>query len=238
MRRWAALGVALVAACVPGAPGGPKSDGLYRQMRSCLADPEQGPACTATEPERGFVLIKDDDPDKPFAWLLVPATDVTGIEDPRVFSAPVADFWQIGWGFAAELLPAPPEARGLAINSKAGRSQNLLHVHVSCVLPAVRDALETADIGPEWSGPILSVGGQSFHARTVARLDPSPFLLLRELPGAAEDMAGQSLAVIGRAGGGFYLVADATRPGAAAATEALLDESCAAGAGRPHATAT
>lgn len=240
MRRWAALGAvlgavlgaALVAACVPGAPGGPRSDGLYRQMRACLADPGQGPACAATDPERGFVLIKDDDPAKPFAWLLVPSTDVTGIEDPAVFTAPVAGFWEIGWGFAAALLPVPPEGRGLAINSKAGRSQNLLHIHVSCVLPDVRDALAAADAGPAWRGrPVVVVGGQGFDVRTVARLDPSPFLLLRDRPGAAEDMAGQSLAVIGRAGGGFYLVADATRPGVAAETEALLDETCAAAAG-------
>lgn len=227
MTARALLAAVLVAACVPAPSGGPRSDGLYRQMRSCLADPGQGPACAATEPGRGFVLIKDDDPEKPFAWLLVPATDVTGIEDPRVFTAPVADFWTIGWDFAGALLPAPPEGRGLAINSKAGRSQNLLHIHVSCVLPAVRDALAAADAGPEWSGgPVVAVGGQSFDVRTVARLDPSPFLLLRDRPGAAEDMAGQSLAVIGRAGGGFYLVADASRPGVAAETEALLDETC------------
>jgi CDP-diacylglycerol pyrophosphatase len=197
-------------------------------MRACLADPGQGAPCTAVDPGRGFVLIKDDDPEKPYAWLLVPATDVTGIEDPAVLAAPVAGFWEIGWGFAAELLPVPPERRALAINSKQGRSQNLLHIHVSCISPALRDALARADVGPAWRGePSLAVGGQTFDVRTVAALAPSPFLVLRDRPGAAEDMGGQSLAVIGRAGGGFYLVADASEPGVAAETEALLDETCA-----------
>jgi hypothetical protein len=38
-------------------------------------------------------------------------------------------------------------------------------------------------------------------------------------------MAAQSLAVIGAADG-FYLLADATEPGAPAAAEALLDQDC------------
>lgn len=223
------LAAALLAACAPSAGAeGPRSDGLYRQMRACLADPGQGTPCTVTDPRRGLVLIKDDDPAKRFAWLLVPSTDVTGIEDPAVFVAPVANFWKIGWTFAGELLPAPPEGRALAINSKAGRSQNLLHIHVSCIPLGLRDALAEADIGPAWRAePFVTVDGQAFNVRTVERLEPSPFLLLRELPGAAEDMGGQSLAVIGRAGGGFYLVTDSTERGVAAETEALMDETCA-----------
>lgn len=228
LRAAVAGGLVALCACAPGAAEGPRADSLYRQMRSCLADPGQGVPCTVTDPGRGFVLIKDDDPKKPFAWLLVPSTDVTGIEDPAVFSAPVAGFWEVGWGFAGQLLPAPPEGRGLAINSEAGRSQNLLHIHVSCIPLALREVLAKADIGPAWRArPFLTVDGQAFNVRTVDRLEPSPFLLLRDLPGAAEDMGEQSLAVIGRAGGGFYLVTDSTERGVVAETEALLDETCA-----------
>jgi CDP-diacylglycerol pyrophosphatase len=222
-----ALLALLLAACAPPTTEGPRSDGLLRQMRACLADPEQGPPCTIVDPARGFVVIRDDDRAKPYAWLLVPSTDVTGIEDPAVFAAPVAGFWQIGWQVGRRLVPAPPEGLGLAINSVAGRSQNLLHIHVSCVAPEVRAALAAAEIGPDWAaGPFLPLAGQRFNARRVDRLEPSPFLLLRDVPGAAEDMGGQSLAVIGRAAGGFYLVTDSTEPGVAAETEALLDETC------------
>lgn len=229
MSRRLALALAVLVACAgPGAAEGPRPDALYRQMRSCVADPGQGLPCAVTDPGRGFVLLKDDDPRKPYAWLLVPSADVTGIEDPAVFRAPVADFWAIGWGFAGQLLPAPPEGRALAINSKAGRSQNLLHLHISCIPLGLRSALARADIGPEWRArPFVTVDGQAFNVRTADRLDPSPFLLLRDLPGAAEEMVEQSLAVIGRAGGGFYLVTDSTEPGVVAETEALMDETCA-----------
>ena len=201
MTRVVLVALLLLAACTASTGPGPSSDGLLRQMRACLADPE-APPCTIVDPDRGFVVIKDDDRAKPYAWLLVPSTDVTGIEDPAVFVAPVAGFWAVGWQVGRGLVPAPPEGLGLAINSVAGRSQNLLHIHVSCVLPEVRAALATATIGPDWAGaPFLTLAGQRFNARRVVRLEPSPFLLLRDLPGAVEDMAAQSLAVIGRAGG-------------------------------------
>lgn len=226
MRRALALLLGLAACALPPGAAGPRSDGLYRQMRACLADPGQGP-CTLVAPERGFVVIKDRDRAKPYAWLLVPSTDVTGIEAPAVFEAPVAGFWQIGWQVGRRLVPAPPEGLGLAINSLAGRSQNLLHIHVSCVAPAVREALAAAELGPDWAeAPFLELAGQRFNARRVERLEPSPFLLLRDLPGAAEDMGGQSLGVIGAADGGFLLLTDSTEPGVAAETEALLDETC------------
>jgi CDP-diacylglycerol pyrophosphatase len=217
---------ALLAACALPQGSGPESDALLRQMRSCLADPDQKP-CTLVDPDRGFVVIKDRARSKPFAWLLVPSTDVTGIEDPAVFEAPVAGFWQIGWQVGRRLVPAPPEGLGLAINSVAGRSQNLLHIHISCVAPDVRAALAGAAIGPDWAAePFLTLAGQRFNARHVDRLDPSPFLLLRDLPGAAEEMGKQSLAVVGRADGGFTLLTDSTESGVVAETEALLDETC------------
>jgi CDP-diacylglycerol pyrophosphatase len=227
MRRPALLLAAAIAACAPGAAHGPRSDGLYRAMRACLADPE-GPSCTFVDPGLGFVVIKDDDPAKPAAWLLVPSTDVTGIEDPAVFQAPVALFWQIGWEAGRDLVPAFRDGLGLAINSKAGRSQNLLHIHISCLRPDVRAAIAAADIGPDWAdAPFLPLAGQTFNARRVPRLEPSPFLLLRDLPGAAEEMANQSLAVVGHPGGGYVLLTDSTEPGVVAETEAILDETCA-----------
>lgn len=231
MARPALALLGLLAACAaqPAASPGPRTDGLMRQMQACLADPRQGAPCTLVDPARGFVVIKDDSPEKPFAWLIVPSNpEVTGIESPATRTAPVAGFWSAGVQAGRRLVPAPPERLGLAINSEAGRTQNLLHIHISCAAPAVTAALAAAAIGPDWSGtPRLALEGQSWRVRRVARLDPSPFLLLEELPGAAEDPGLWSLAAIGAPGGGFYLLADSTRPGAPASAEALLDETCA-----------
>ena len=73
------------------------------------------------------------------AWLIVPDHEVTGIESPAVFDPPVARLLALRLGVAGGCCPAhPPADRGLAINSVAGRTQDLLHIHISCVLPAVR----------------------------------------------------------------------------------------------------
>ena len=95
------------------------------------------------------------------------------------------------------------------------------------MLPEVRDALAGAAIGPDWAArPFLRFGDHAYNVRKVASLDPSPFLRLAELPGARADMAGQSLAVVGSADGGFFLVTNSTEPGVAAEAEELLDEAC------------
>jgi CDP-diacylglycerol pyrophosphatase len=223
--RWPALTLAL-AACAAPAPEPSDRDGLYKQMRACLAETVPAPPCTIVNRADGFVVIRDDSPDKPHAWLIVPTAEVTGIEDPRALRPPVAAFWSLGWRVGGELLDRRREDIGLAINSKPGRTQDLLHIHISCVLPAVRDALAAAPIGPEWAPePFLELAGDAYNVRRVASLDPSPFLRLAELPGARADMAEQSLGVIG-SGDGWYLVTDSTEPGVVAETEKLLDQDC------------
>jgi len=224
MRRLLVL--ALVAACAPPPEPDTHANGLYRAMRSCLAEAEPSGDCTLID-RRGFVVIKDDDPAKPAAWLIVPDVEVTGIEDSRTLDPPVVEFWRYGWEVGQALLPRPPEGIGLAINSVAGRSQNLLHIHISCVDPVVARTLAATRIGPDWAAePFLTLAGDAYNVRKVASLDRSPFLLLAELPGANEDKGAQSLGVIGAADGGFYIVTDSTEPGVVAEAEALLDEDC------------
>lgn len=210
----------LLAACAPAPEPGTAAFGLYRAMRACLADPAAA-GCTLVDRARGFVVIKDDNPAKPRAWLVVPDVEVTGIEDSRVFHPPVSDFWRYGWEVGETLLPGAPLA--LAINSKGGRTQDLLHIHVSCLDPGVGRTLAATPVGAGWD-TALDLDGHTYHARRVASLEPSPFLLLRELPGAADNMGAQSLAVAAAPGGGFLLLAE-TAPDAD--TEALLDETCA-----------
>jgi CDP-diacylglycerol pyrophosphatase len=217
VRRLALL--LLAAACAPAPEPDTRAFGLYSAMRACLADPA-GSGCTLVDRERGFVVIRDDDPAKPRAWLLVPDVEVTGIEDSRVLVPPVVEFWRYGWQVGEGLLPG--ERLALAINSRGGRTQDLLHIHVSCLAPAVAAALASATVGSGWTTG-LTLDGHAYHARRVAALEPSPFLLLRELPGAGEDMGAQSLAVTAAPGGGFLLLAESATD---AEAEDLLDETC------------
>jgi CDP-diacylglycerol pyrophosphatase len=213
------LTLALLAGCAPAPEPDTRPFGLYRAMRACLADPA-GKGCTLVDRARGFVVIKDDDPAKPNAWLFVPDVEVTGIVDSRVLEPPVVEFWRYGWEVGEALLPGRRLA--LAINSKGGRTQDLLHIHVSCLDPGVARTLGAAAVGPGWDAEVR-LDGHAYHARRAASLEPSPFLLLQELPGAAADMGAQSLAVTAAPRGGFLLLAESA-PDAEA--EELLDEAC------------
>ncbi|HRO13001.1 MAG TPA: CDP-diacylglycerol diphosphatase, partial [Amaricoccus sp.] len=132
MRRLLAL--ALLAACAPAPEPDTRSFALYRAMQTCLADPATA-GCTRVDRARGFVVLADDDPAKPRAWLLVPDVEVTGIEDSRALVPPVVAFWRHGWTVGRDLLPG--ERLALAINSKGGRTQDLLHIHISCLAPEI-----------------------------------------------------------------------------------------------------
>ena len=64
-----------------GGAAGADPDGLLQAMQACLADPRK-PGCTAVDRARGFVVIKDDDPEKPKAWLIVPDREVDRHREP------------------------------------------------------------------------------------------------------------------------------------------------------------
>src|SRR5208337_3061932 len=99
--------------------------------------------------------------------------------------------------------PGQPASRtGLAINSKNGRSQNQLHIHISCVLPSVSEKLETAPV-PVYPAPAVKVQlgahNNTYMAVKVTGLagQNSPFEVIQAMPGVKDHMADQSIAVIG-----------------------------------------
>ena len=169
--------------------------------------PIRGDDCVEVDRADGFVVIKDDSPEKPEAWLIVPDHEVTGIESPAVFDPPVATSGATAGASGAAAARNAPADRGLAINSEAGRSQDLLHIHISCVLPAVArrsPAPRRTRLGartlPEARRRTTTTCAR-WRRSTRARSCGS-----RRCPGARADMGEQSLAVIGSADGGFFLI--------------------------------
>ena len=101
---------------------------------------------------------------KPYAWLLVPSTEVTGIEDPAVFEAPVAGLLAIRLGRSgASSCPRRPRGSASRSTRRPGGSQNLLHIHISCVAAGgARRARGRADRP--------GLGGRALHRRRRPRL--------------------------------------------------------------------
>jgi len=192
--------------------------------------------------EHGFTVLKDRK--GVLQYLLIPTAKVTGIESPALLAADAPDYWGEAWTARSFMnqkrgSDVPREAVSLAINSVKGRSQNQLHIHISCVRADVRDLLAAKQgaIGNRWG---VLPGGLSGHPYQVRRIDGSelagvdPFrLLAADLPGAREKMGDYTMAVVASrfADGkdGFYVLAGKTDLAAGiegAAEDDVQDHDC------------
>jgi CDP-diacylglycerol pyrophosphatase len=213
----------------------PKPNTLLSLARCCATDLRSNSSCRDYDQADSFVIIKDNDPEKPRAYLILSSVPVTGIEDAKIFEKPFVNFWQYGWAEAQKYVKRPADDTALAINSKHGRSQNQLHIHISCVLGSVARALANTDhsIGSDPAHPFaieLGPHGNRYDVIKVKSLSDanSPFRLVHQFPGAKAHMADQSIAVIGSHAAGVYYVLDTYALGTnRGAAEELLNQKCA-----------
>jgi CDP-diacylglycerol pyrophosphatase len=237
----------LLAACLAayGAPAMADSDALKKiVIDQCVPHLEarQNPApCAAVDMAGGTALLKDRNGKTQF--LLIPTTVVTGIEDKQILAADAPNYFAAAWA-GRRLVeeqagkPVPRDDVGLSINSAYGRSQNQLHIHIDCISPAVKQALQANDgkIGQHWAPLDVDLVGHRYRAMKIGGDDlgpRNPFRLLAEGdPEAAADMGRETLTVVGAVfpdgKPGFYLLADrASVAGMDMASSAsLLDHDC------------
>jgi CDP-diacylglycerol pyrophosphatase len=244
-RRWRpaiAASVCAISAAFVGVAAAVDSDALWKIVHGlCVFDQTHlhTPApCAAVDlkngEEQGSAVLKDLLGKTQF--LLIPTRRLTGIEDPQIGADAVPNYWSAAWaarGFVANAAQADlrREDIGMAINGVGARSQGQLHIHIDCVRPDVRGALERQqeEIGVDWGD--FHLLGRAYRARRIAGEEPSPdpFRLLAE-DRKSSPLRDDSLAVLGaRFTGdkpGFILLAQQT-PGGHAHIEELLDHSCA-----------
>ncbi|GBQ30897.1 CDP-diacylglycerol pyrophosphatase [Gluconacetobacter sacchari DSM 12717] len=201
---------------------------------------ENRPApCAVVDPARGYAVLKDRD--GVAQYLLIPTDRVTGMEDPSILRPDAPDYFGAAWHQIDRVQARlghtlPRETMALAINSRRGRSQNQLHIHVDCLAPDIRVALHWARprIGAGWTPLILA--GHSYRATRIDGQDLDgvyPFRrLAASLADPAREMAGHTLVVVGTIwpGGrpGFILLDDMAKPvsGDRASGEELEDHAC------------
>jgi CDP-diacylglycerol pyrophosphatase len=190
--------------------------------------------------EKGYVVLKDREGDT--QYLVMPTAKITGIEDQRVIAPGAANYFADAWSQRQFTVDAaktalPPDTLSLAVNSPHGRSQNQLHIHIDCLRPDVRAAIERrlTAIGDKWAPFPEPLVGHPYRAIRVADLDnANPFTLLAEgVPGARDAMGNHTLAVVGIASPGNtpgFVILDGQFDAAAkdfASSEELQDHSCA-----------
>ena len=210
----------------------PRPNTLWSLAQCCAKDLSGNSTCVLYDAKDEYVIVKDNAPEKPDAYLIIPTVPVTGIEDPKIFGLPFLDFWQDGWLRSQKYPGRPGSETALAINSKYGRSQNQLHIHISCVLPDVSKTLQSTDVPAYPAPPVklhLGTHGNIYAAVKVTGLtgQNSPFNVVESFPGVKGHMAEQSIAVIGSLNPSEYYVVDTYRNGSNPGhAEELLDQTC------------
>jgi CDP-diacylglycerol pyrophosphatase len=157
--------------------------------------------CVKVDLATGYVIFKDRT--GPNQLLAIPTEMISGIEDPKIFAPGAPNYFADAWQWhdlVSKTLSR--EDIGLAINSKDGRTQDQLHIHIDCLLPDVVAAVRknVAAVTDKWAPFPVNLAGQAYLARTVASADLSgvnPFdLLANGVPVAQSDMIKWTLAAV------------------------------------------
>jgi hypothetical protein len=146
---------------------------LLRLAVQCSRDIAAVSDCRSftTNERQEYIILKDNAPQKPQGYLLIPVEPITGVEDERIFSPPFIDLWSSAWLWSEKYPGRSSAATGLAINSSLARTQNQLHIHTSCVLPDVTKTLWKKKISTDPNNATPVKLGPN-HTTTV--LSPSP----------------------------------------------------------------
>lgn len=157
-------------------------------------------------------------------YLLIPTAQIAGMESPALLAPETPNYFAAAWD-ARRFIDAklgktlPHDAVSLAINSISGRSQNQLHIHVDCVRPDVRAALQAQSgaITSTWILHAMPAGLHAYQLRRVSDLAGNPFrLLAAEIPAASADFGHWTIVAVGATfpdgSEGFYLLARAANP--------------------------
>ncbi|MBS1087876.1 CDP-diacylglycerol diphosphatase [Gluconobacter wancherniae] len=187
----------------------------------CAKDSEHKP-CAVYDPQDGYALLKDLYGHG--QYLLIPTKHIPGVESPALLQADSPNYFAEAWAERGRVSKAygydvPDADMSLAINSRWGRSQDQLHIHIDCMKPYVKTELAKNWFGQDWS--TVSLMGHLYRARIVQSLEPSPFKVLH-----ADDMSVHTLFVTPAPKGGFILLDDVAHGLDRASGEELQDHKC------------
>lgn len=116
-----------------------------------------------------------NDANGPLHTLLIPTDKITGIESTVLLDSETENYFLHGWNMRYFLqqkstVPIPEHYLALAINSRYGRTQNQLHLHLACLKPEVYWSIlqQKGNIGYQWQALNAPLSGQRYLAIKVA----------------------------------------------------------------------
>ncbi|HYB51745.1 MAG TPA: CDP-diacylglycerol diphosphatase [Burkholderiaceae bacterium] len=217
--------------------GEPAELAIWRIVdQGCNTRPQEPPLQPrrdlACDLPQGYAILKDRC--GPTHFLLIPTARRTGVESPELQLPAEPNYFELAWeerGRSLSEASAPGEADvGLAINSRYGRSQSQLHIHIDRLRREVRSALQGLQ-KPLPADTQLALMGHRYRVDHLQTLSVSPFILVAHEWGAqtTEERARLTLAVVSDGDAGFFLLSDRADLGVldrGHAEELLLAHSC------------
>jgi CDP-diacylglycerol pyrophosphatase len=205
---------------------------LLLLMQCCARDLKSNEDCREYDAVNRYVIIHDNAPTKTQAYLLVPTEKITGIDDKVIFKAPYVNLWANAWD-QSERYPGWGDRRiGLAINSAHSRTQDQLHVHISCIDARVARILDEREKDSDGKAYEVQLPPANNTYTVTVRNDltdkESPFWIAQEIePG--ETMGDKSVAVVkSKEAGRYFVLTTSYKGGKGGSAEELLDERCSA----------
>ncbi|MDO6408513.1 CDP-diacylglycerol diphosphatase [Pantoea phytobeneficialis] len=170
--------------------------------------------CQRVDVAKGYVTLKDLN--GPLQYLLMPIEKITGMESPLLLNPNTPNLFADAWGERVLLAqrrgkPIEDSALSLAINSQYGRTQNQLHIHISCLRPDVRQRLDllAPQLNEQWQSEVLQNHRYQIRTLTATQLaQQSVFIrLATEVPDARSEMGKYGMALAALPDGRLALMA-------------------------------
>jgi CDP-diacylglycerol pyrophosphatase len=146
-------------------------------------------------------------------FLLIPTLRMPGLEAPELQQPQSLNYWAIAWTRSKDFVPC--QDRGLAVNSRCSRTENQLHIHMSCVPGKLRTFLDenSRQITHTWSEMSTVKNYGKYRLIRIAK-NSDPFKTMLTIPDAqntSDWKEKETLVLIPVKGGtneaGFYLMA-------------------------------
>lgn len=182
------------------------ADALWKIVsQQCVPNQQQNNAptpCRQVDIRNGYAVLKDRE--GPLQYLLLPTEKISGIESADLLNPSTPNFFAEAWRSRHYMeetrgLPIDDGAVAISVNSQRGRTQNQLHIHISCLRPDIRQRLDSLDgsLTSRWQSAQL--GEHTYQIRILTRDElkrTSPFIrIASELPGAREEMGKYGIAI-------------------------------------------
>lgn len=126
--------------------------------------------------KQGFVVFKDRN--GPLQYLLMPIEKISGVESPELLSSQGPNYFYEAWlarSFMIQKYGAniPDEEISLAVNSQTGRSQNQLHIHISCVRAEVKKLIHEnfKTIKKNWTQFNKQISGHNYFVKLISEAE-------------------------------------------------------------------